>query len=64
MTCAQLRNAAHDAKRALMWAEAACLYSLAADAHPGNPETQDLAKLDIDRLRAEASECESMADAG
>ena len=61
MTCAQLRSAAREAREALQWAEAATLYTAAADAHPGNAKTQELTRLDINRLRSEASECKRMA---
>jgi len=61
MTCAQLRKAAREARESLMWAEAACLYRAAAAAHPGNPQTQELTRVDIAALRSQAIECEMMA---
>lgn len=58
MSTSELRTLAREAEARLDWAEAARLYSEAAEAYPRHyPKLGELAEADIARLLASAAEC-------
>lgn len=64
LTTAQLRNAAHDAEKALQWVTAGKLYRLAIERYPSKNPANQLAQADIKLLTARAEQCERFIKTG